>query len=191
MLVAGALPVARAHALLGVPAPIDPDATLQAFADTIIPGRKADRTDLGNEIDPRAIAGVDPQPGAVEADALRALPPPADRLRRARARRSSPTSRRARCRRAATSSTLRFDDRVAVLRRRPRLRQPGAGGLGGRRRGARSPRSAPPRSIARDADARERPSGYRVMGLPGAAPERLPRLLLRRAARARAHARSG
>ena len=46
------------------------DATLQAFADTIIPGRKADETDLGNEIHPQAIAGVDPQPGAVEADTL-------------------------------------------------------------------------------------------------------------------------
>lgn len=48
------------------------DATLQAFADTMIPGRKAPRTDLGNPIDPLAIAGVDPQPGAVEADALAA-----------------------------------------------------------------------------------------------------------------------
>ena len=47
------------------------DATLQAFADTIIPGRKAERTDLGDEIHPQAIAGVDPEPGAVEADALR------------------------------------------------------------------------------------------------------------------------
>jgi hypothetical protein len=47
------------------------DATLQAFADTIIPGRKADRTDLGDEIHPQAIAGMDPEPGAVEADALR------------------------------------------------------------------------------------------------------------------------
>ena len=47
------------------------DATLQAFADTMIPGRKADRTDLGDEIHPLAIAGVDPDPGAVEADALR------------------------------------------------------------------------------------------------------------------------
>jgi hypothetical protein len=47
------------------------DATLQAFADTIIPGRKATRTDLGDEIDPLAIAGVDREPGAVEADALR------------------------------------------------------------------------------------------------------------------------
>jgi hypothetical protein len=47
------------------------DATLQAFADTILPGRKATRTDLGDEIDPLAIAGVDHEPGAVEADALR------------------------------------------------------------------------------------------------------------------------
>ncbi len=46
------------------------DATLQAFADTMIPGRKATRTDLGNDIDPRAIAGVDKLPGAVETDAL-------------------------------------------------------------------------------------------------------------------------
>jgi hypothetical protein len=47
------------------------DATLQAFADTMIPGRKAEKTDLGDEIHPMAIAGVDPEPGAVEADALR------------------------------------------------------------------------------------------------------------------------
>src|SRR5690349_24068923 len=46
------------------------DGTLQAFADTILPGRRATRTDLGNEIHPQAIAGVDPLPGAVEADAL-------------------------------------------------------------------------------------------------------------------------
>ena len=46
------------------------DATLQAFADTMIPGRKATKTDLGNSIDPRAIAGVDSRPGAVEADVL-------------------------------------------------------------------------------------------------------------------------
>src|SRR3954452_25564706 len=56
---------ARAQ-LAGLPV----DATLQAFADTMIPGRKASRTDLGNPIDPRAIAGVDRRPGAVEADAL-------------------------------------------------------------------------------------------------------------------------
>ena len=52
------------------------DATLQAFADTMIPGRKAERTDLGNEVHPQAIAGVDPLPGAVEADALALMKDP-------------------------------------------------------------------------------------------------------------------
>ena len=47
------------------------DATLQAFADTMIPGRKASKTDMGDEIHPLAIAGVDRLPGAVEADSLR------------------------------------------------------------------------------------------------------------------------
>jgi hypothetical protein len=69
LLVARALPVADrlAHA---APTALD-GATLQAFADTILPGRKAATTDLGDAIDPRAIAGVDPLPGAVEADVLR------------------------------------------------------------------------------------------------------------------------
>jgi hypothetical protein len=46
------------------------DGTLQAFFDTIIPGRRVARTELGNPIHPKAIAGVDPEPGAVETDAL-------------------------------------------------------------------------------------------------------------------------
>jgi hypothetical protein len=50
--------------------PSEVDGTLQAFADTILPGRKAAKTDLGNDIHPLAIAGVDPLPGAVETDAL-------------------------------------------------------------------------------------------------------------------------
>jgi hypothetical protein len=71
-LVAAALPVAQ----LAAPAPAAAEvaydgALLQAFADTLIPGRKAVRTDLGDEIHPLAIAGVDSEPGAVEADALR------------------------------------------------------------------------------------------------------------------------
>src|SRR3954453_6073297 len=56
-------PLARADPSLA-------DATLQAFADTMIPGRRTARTDLGNEVHPLAIVGVDPLPGAVEADAL-------------------------------------------------------------------------------------------------------------------------
>ncbi len=77
-LVLGALPVAE-RLLAADPAaaavPID-GALLQAFADTILPGRKAARTDLGDEIHPAAIAGVDPEPGAVEADALRLFQSP-------------------------------------------------------------------------------------------------------------------
>lgn len=50
--------------------PVVGDGPLQAFADTIIPGRPVTRTDLGNPVTPKAIAGVDHRPGAVEADAL-------------------------------------------------------------------------------------------------------------------------
>jgi hypothetical protein len=46
------------------------DATLQAVADTLVPGRPAQVTDLGHEIHPQAIAGVHHEPGAVETDAL-------------------------------------------------------------------------------------------------------------------------
>ncbi len=71
-LVAAAMPTA-ARMLLpddAEGAVLPTDATLQAFFDTIIPGRPAMVTDLGNEIHPQAIAGVDTEPGAVEADAL-------------------------------------------------------------------------------------------------------------------------
>jgi hypothetical protein len=70
--IASAVPVAR-ELLAAEPAAAAvalPDATLQAFSDTILPGRPATKTDLGNEIHPQAIAGVDSLPGAVEADAL-------------------------------------------------------------------------------------------------------------------------
>ncbi len=46
------------------------DATLAAFADTIIPGRRATVTNFGNPIPAGAIAGVDTLPGAVETDAV-------------------------------------------------------------------------------------------------------------------------
>ncbi len=58
--------VAEAAAATALP----DDATLQAYADTMVPGRQALTTDLGNPIEPLAIAGVDNEPGAVEADAL-------------------------------------------------------------------------------------------------------------------------
>jgi hypothetical protein len=70
----GALTAAALPAAHTAPAraaePLLPDATLQAYADTMLPGRPARRTDLGHRIHPRAIAGVDDLPGAVEADAL-------------------------------------------------------------------------------------------------------------------------
>ena len=62
------LPAARAALPSPSAAPID--ATLQAFADTIVPGRRVARTESGQPVHPQAIAGVDPLPGAVEADAL-------------------------------------------------------------------------------------------------------------------------
>lgn len=71
--IGSALPLAgrlAAPARAAVADPLISDATLQAFFDTIVPGRKAAKTDLGNPIHPLAIAGVDPEPGAVEADAL-------------------------------------------------------------------------------------------------------------------------
>ena len=46
------------------------DGTLQAVADTLIPGRRVQLTDLGNEIHPKAIAGAHHEAGAVETDAL-------------------------------------------------------------------------------------------------------------------------
>src|SRR3954451_2315778 len=68
VLVARALPLARA--LGQTPLPVDADGTLQAFADTILPGRKVAVTEAGAAIHPLAIAGVDTTPGAVETDAL-------------------------------------------------------------------------------------------------------------------------
>jgi hypothetical protein len=48
------------------------DGILQAFFDTMIPGKPVPDllTELGNPIDPKAIAGVDPEHGAVYTDAL-------------------------------------------------------------------------------------------------------------------------
>jgi hypothetical protein len=66
------LPVAERilAAPVALGAPSLTDGTLQAFADTMIPGKKVARTDLGNEVHPKAIAGAHPEPGAVQADSL-------------------------------------------------------------------------------------------------------------------------
>jgi hypothetical protein len=69
-IVATALPIAARAPVARAASPSLTDATLQAFADTILPGRRVAVTSLGHTIDPLAIAGVDYAPGAVEADAL-------------------------------------------------------------------------------------------------------------------------
>jgi hypothetical protein len=72
-MILGAAGVAEQMTRPGIALAQDPlltDPTLQAFFDTVIPGRLATKTDLGNDIHPKAIAGVDSEPGAVETDAL-------------------------------------------------------------------------------------------------------------------------
>jgi hypothetical protein len=67
------LPVAErilASPTAALAAPNVADGTLQAFADTLIPGKRVTRTDLGDEVHAKAIAGAHPEPGAVQADAL-------------------------------------------------------------------------------------------------------------------------
>jgi hypothetical protein len=66
---AGAL-LPAVHPRSASAAPSLTDGTLQAFADTLIPGKRVTRTDLGREVHPKAIAGAHPEPGAVQADVL-------------------------------------------------------------------------------------------------------------------------
>lgn len=167
-LVLSAVPLARELAAAG-PAAAAPgvgDATLQAFADTMIPGRPAVRTDLGNEIHPRAIAGVDDRPGAVEADALalyhhpltgfdalepaflallerEALPLGADFL-------ALPFERRV----GACTRGLSFDNPLRIIWEAA----------------AAVPFTAFCAAALVPEQTAERASGYRVMGLPGVAP---------------------
>jgi hypothetical protein len=167
-LVASAVPYARE--LLDPPAAAADvnlvDGTLQAFADTILPGRKAATTDLGNDIHPLAIAGVDSLPGAVEADALALYHHPLigfDALEPALLADLSTRS----LARGGDFLNLSFDDRVQVL----------IGGLAFDNAarpvweaGAAVPFTAfCAAALIRNATA-AKASGYRVMGLPGTAP---------------------
>jgi hypothetical protein len=142
------------------------DATLQAFADTIIPGRKAARTDLGDEIHADAIAGVDPDPGAVEADALRVMHDPLigfDRLTPALLAEVTLRS----LQQGGPFLGLPFDKRVAVM----------LGGLDPANPSRVVWEAAAAATFAAFCAAGEvehatqaTASGYRVMGYPGAAP---------------------
>jgi hypothetical protein len=153
-----------------------PDATLQAFADTIIPGRPAERTDLGNEIHPRAIAGVDGRPGAVEADALALYHHPlvgfdalAPALLAELSTRSLPLG--------GDFLSLGFDRRVEVCRAGLSFDNP-------TRIVWEAAAAVPFTAFCAAALAPEqtaaRASGYRVMGLPGAEPRGYRRFSYRR-----------
>jgi hypothetical protein len=173
-LVAQALPIA-ARAQLPA-APLLPDATLQAFADTILPGRKAERTDLGNEIHPQAIAGVDHRPGAVEADALALYHSPLvgfDALEPAflgdLETRSLP--------RGGPFLTLPFDKRVAVCVDGLAFSNPSRVVW---EAAAAVPFTAFCAAALVPEQTAARASGYRVMGLPGAAPRGYRRYSYRR-----------
>jgi hypothetical protein len=163
-LVAQALPFSQA--LAQTPLPGDPDGTLQAFADTILPGRKVAVTEAGAAIHPLAIAGVDTAPGAVETDALALVHHPnigfdalegpflADLGRRALAR-------------GGPFLSMGWDDRVAVclagldFATPARILWEAAAAV---------PFTAFCAAALVPEQTAEKAAGYRVMGLPGRAP---------------------
>jgi hypothetical protein len=171
-LVAGALPAAE-RLVLPELARADPnlaDATLQAFADTIIPGRKAARTDLGDEIHPKAIAGVDTDPGAVEADVLRLFHNPLigfDALEPALLADLSTRS----LQQGGDFLGLSYDKRVAVLLAALAFGNPARVLY---EAAAAVPFTAFCAAAAHPYGNSSNASGYRVMGYPGGGPNSAP-----------------
>ncbi len=168
--VASALPVAARMAAPPPAAAADPlqaDATLQAFADTIVPGRHASTTDLGNAIDPRAIAGADPLPGAVETDALALYHHPLTGFDALEPAFLADLEARA-LRRGGTFLSLGFDARVETVAdgldfsNPERLLWEAAAAV---------PFTAFCAAALVEEQTAAKASGYRVMGLPGAAPD--------------------
>jgi len=142
------------------------DATLQAFADTIIPGRQADKTDLGNEIHPQAIAGVDPQPGAVEADTLALMKDPRVGFQALEVPFLADLEGRA-LSQGGPFLSLPYDKRAAVCLSGLDF------GNGSRvlwEAGAAVPFTAFCAAALHPIGTSQNASGYRVMGYPGAAP---------------------
>src|SRR3954447_8977363 len=146
--------------------PIVGDAALQAFADTIIPGRKTGRTDLGNSVAAGAIAGVDPRPGAVEADALALYRHPLIGFDALEPAFLADLSARA-APHGGTFVSLSFADRVEVCKAGLAFSNPD-------RIVWEAAAAVPFTAFCAAALSREqtsrKASGYRVMGLPGAAP---------------------
>src|SRR3954468_8846696 len=164
-LVAQALPVALRASPAAAQTPID-DLVLGAFADTILPGRPAAGPDRGGPIPAAAIAGVDPDPGAVEAGAIQLYHDPRvgfDAL--APAFLADLNARALGV--GAPFASLPFDRRVAVV----------LGGLdfgnGDRvlwEAAAAVPFTAFCAAALIPNATRRKASGYRVMGHPGVAP---------------------
>jgi hypothetical protein len=154
-----------------------PDATLQAFADTIIPGRKVDRTDLGNEIHPQAIAGVDSAPGAVEADALALYHHPLTGFDALEPAFLAELSQRSLTIGSGDFLNLNFDRRVAVCRAGLDFANPARVVW---EAAAAVPFTAFCAAALVPEQRAERASGYRVMGLPGAEPVGYRRFSYRR-----------
>jgi hypothetical protein len=142
------------------------DATLQAFADTILPGRKAAKTDLGDEIDPLAIAGVDSEPGAVEADALRLFHDPLIGFDALEPAFLNDLSGRA-LQQGGVFLTLPYDKRVAAVMSGLSFDNPSRTLW---EAAAAVPFTAFCAAAVHATGTSANASGYRVMGYPGAAP---------------------
>jgi hypothetical protein len=156
---------------------VDPDATLQAFADTMVPGRKADRTDLGNAIHPRAIAGVDARPGAVEADALALYHHPLTGFDALAPAFLADLQQRSLTMANGDFVSLNFDRRVAVCEAGLDFSNPTRVVW---EAAAAVPFTAFCAAALAPRQRAESASGYRVMGLPGAEPVGYRRFSYRR-----------
>jgi hypothetical protein len=168
-LIASAMPVAdrilAAHPAYA--AVSSDDATLQAFADTIVPGRKAATTDLGDEIHPDAIAGVDEEPGAVEADVLRLYHHPLTGFDALEPVFLAELATRS-LQQSGSFLSLGFDDRLAVLMGALSFDNPDRVLY---EAAAAVPFTAFCAAAVHEVGTSGNASGYRVMGYPGAAPQ--------------------
>ena len=168
-LIASAVPVAeRILAADPALAAVSTDeATMQAFADTIIPGRKAATTDLGDEIHPDAIAGVDEEPGAVEADVMRLYHHPLTGFDTLEPAFLADLSTRS-LQQGGPFLGLDFEQRSAVLLQALSFDNPDRVLY---EAAAAVPFTAFCAAAVHETGTSKNASGYRVMGYPGAAPQ--------------------
>jgi hypothetical protein len=168
-LIASAMPVAE-RILAADPAlaaVATDEATMQAFADTIIPGRKAAMTDLGDEIHPDAIAGVDNEPGAVEADVMRLYHHPLTGFDALEPAFLADLSTRS-LQQGGPFLGLDFEQRSAVLLQALSFDNPDRVLY---EAAAAVPFTAFCAAAVHETGTSKNASGYRVMGYPGAAPQ--------------------